>query len=148
MHVDYGENRKQTSKGSNYKFKTDNCFYTESVWLQSFQYSKMHTALTTLQIKTTKKQSISTAFQRLLRSFLVRNMMVVDLWNISSCYLQGPSLTIESMLKKIFHYEGTQPHYRKYRGGKERKKETSYYSSTLIQSLFCSSIVLSNYFSL
>lgn len=123
MHVDYGENRKQTSKGSNCKFKTDNCFYTESVWLQSFQYSKMHIDLTTLQMKITKKQSISAAFQRLLRSFLVRNMMVVDLWNISSCYLQGPSLTNESMLKKFFHYEGMQPHYRKYRVGKKGRKK-------------------------
>lgn len=31
MHEDYGENKKLTSKGSNYKFKVGNCFYTESV---------------------------------------------------------------------------------------------------------------------
>lgn len=31
MHFDYGENKKQTRKGSIYKFKASNCFYTESV---------------------------------------------------------------------------------------------------------------------
>lgn len=31
MHVDYGENKKRTSEGSDLRFKTDDCLYTELV---------------------------------------------------------------------------------------------------------------------
>lgn len=82
----------------------------------------MHTDFTALQMKITKKESISTAFQRLLRSFLVRNTMAVDLWNTSGRYLQRPSLTINSMLKLSSHDEGNNPIAANVGGGGEGKK--------------------------
>lgn len=101
---------------------------------------------TALQMKITKKQSISTAFQRLWTSFLVRNTMAVDLWDISDRYLQRPSFTIKSLLRLFSHHEGNQPHYSKCRGW-ERRKEASHYSHFTNTSLFYAIIVLSSYIS-
>lgn len=106
----------------------------------------MYIDLTTLQMKVTKKQSISMAFQRLLRSFLGQNRMAVDLRNITGRYLQGPSLTTESILKIFFliiKVINPIPENIRAEKGKKKKKK-GHYPSMLI--LFYYSTVLSNYY--
>lgn len=57
----------------------------------------MHIDLTTLQMKITKEQSISTDLQRLLRPFPRRDVRPGVYETQAIVNLQGPSLKIESM---------------------------------------------------
>lgn len=104
----------------------------------------MYTDLTILKMKITKKQSISAELSKIIEAISCEKHNGDEFMKYKqSSYLQGPSLTTESMLKFVFHYCITS-HYRKRRQGrrKEKSQPFSWQAHTVMASFWHSSFQL------